>query len=374
MTRHLTFSLIYMVFVSTAVAQSERHDQPSPNSAGGDGEHQVITDNFAPIPTEVQQIPFARKYQTETEVASLTMSLWSLASGQTPTPELLTQAGLDPNAVKEFMSSLGPNEQLSTKDRILLRKSYTRDSFTNRNAARKRYLGFISKFQEKFPASANVLPEILTVWGEARNIRGFDEADSINQQAKMATVIHVIRNRSEKLSKRNPKSPNYKNKWNVVTRRYQFSAFEPYDPNLAELAMGPMTSTPFNDISSLPQNDQVALRNLAKVIASMNRGDVLLSKPLVYNNTYHYLTPSLEKYTKESLAQLRSQIERAGRRLSVVQIPSTQNPQFIAAVPRWSKQSALISHPPVKIKESQGPIFQTQIVSPSDFIYFRGIR
>jgi hypothetical protein len=373
----------YLVLsLPVALHASETHESTSPQATQSStsqattssGEASVAVESFAQVPIETEQIPFAIKYQSENEVASLTMSLWALASGQEPSPELLMNAGLNPAQVKSFMNDLNPDEKLSSDDRVLLRKSYTRDSFTARFQARARYLNFISKFQESFPAAAGVIPEILTVWGEARNIRGFDEADSINQQAKMATVIHVIRNRSERMRARNPNSVGYKNKWHVVTRRYQFSAFEPYDPNLAELAMGPRTTTPFTDISALPRNDQAAIRNLAKVIASLNRGEIMLSKPLVYNNTYHYLTPSLVKYTKESLSRLRSQIDRGGKRLAVIHIPGTQNPQFIASVPRWTKQSALISHPPVKIKEQQKPIYQTQIVSPSDFIYFRGIR
>ncbi|HVJ64584.1 MAG TPA: hypothetical protein VM901_04960 [Bdellovibrionota bacterium] len=355
----------------------EDHSPPRASTAverTRSGEDRQIIDNFAPVPPESEQIPFAIKYQNEDEVASLTLSLWALASGQKPPAELLNKAGLDPAAIADFNKKLGPKDQLSNSDRSLLRKSYTRDSFGKRMQARSRYLNFISKFQESFPSAAGVVPEILTVWGEARNIRGFDEADSYNQQAKMATVIHVIRNRSERQREQEPGSPGYRNKWRVVTRRFQFSAFEPYDPNFAELALGPMSNAPFSSVESLPRNDQAALRNLARIIAGMNRGDIQLSKPLVFNNTYHYLTPSLVNYTKENLANLRSQIERSGRRFMVIQIPGSQNPQFIAAVPRWSKQSALISHPPVKIKEPQKAVFQTQIVSPSDFIYFRGIR
>lgn len=364
-----------IVFLSSfAYANNVGHEGLSPPPRANRPEDFLRTENFEKIPDSRHETPNAPQYQTEEGVSALMLSLWSLSSGKVPPAPLLAKAGLDANAAASFLKKLPASAKLTAADRELLRSSFTPDSFNQRNAIRNKYMAFVSRFQDKFPAAANVIPEILTVWGEARNIRGFGEADSLNQQAKMATIIHVIRNRAERRNELKPNILGYKNKWNVVTRRYQFSAFEPYDPNLAEIAFGPRsTSLPYSELNALPRNDQIALQNLSKVIASMNRGEILLETPLVYKNTYHYLTPTLTTYTKENKASLKASIIRSGRRFAMVQIPS-KNPEYLSAVPRWSKQSALISHPQVKIKDASNQTFQTQVVSPSDFIYFRGIK
>lgn len=363
---------VYLLCLKTlnSKAETASHDR-SQNKNTISKEILVSQEQFAKLPDGLN--PASSNFQNESSVSSLMLAFWNMSRGQVPNENIAKSAGLKTEEIKNFLQTLPASAKITSSDQQALRKSYTKDSFKKRNEARAKFLRFVSKMQDRFPGTAEILPELLTVWGEARNIRGFDELDSINQQAKMATIVHVIRNRTQRRAAQRPDLKSYKNKWDVVTRRYQFSAFEPYDPNLAELAFGPNISSPAQNSESLPRNDRVALDNLAKVISGLNKGHILLSSPLVHQDTYHYLTPQLLKFNKENYALLKSEISKKNQRFSILKIP-TSNPQFLSAVPRWSKQTALISYPPVKIKHHSNLEFQTQIVNPSDFIYFKGLR
>jgi hypothetical protein len=168
------------------------------------------------------------------------------------------------------------------------------------------------------------------------------------------------------------KNPNEnQEKWKVATSRFQFSAFEPYDPNLSELSLGPSKKGKTWRLGSLPPNDRRALINLARVIVKLNSGLIKIPDPLGQNSTRHYLTPDLIPYSKKREKNLKFGWQSNGR-FHVLRIPS-QAPEFLAIVPKWALQNKLISSPPILISTPEKQDASEVKIPPQDFIYFWGV-
>jgi hypothetical protein len=312
---------------------------------------------------------------SEKSVAAKMLLFWSLTNQEEVTPQILSDAGISPEKLKEIKAQLGKKNQLSLNERKILREPFTDGQIQNRIQSRNKILKYVSDLQSISPEFNTLLPEMLTVWGEARGIKGFFAEDDLIQEARMATIIHVLRNRTlkrmAKLQKMGKNPNENQEKWKVATSRFQFSAFEPYDPNLSELSLGPSKKGKTWRLGSLPPNDRRALINLARVIVKLNSGLIKIPDPLGQNNTRHYLTPDLIPYSKKREKNLKFGWQSNGR-FHVLRIPS-QAPEFLAIVPKWALQNKLISSPPILISTPEKQDASEVKIPPQDFIYFWGI-
>jgi hypothetical protein len=309
------------------------------------------------------------KFQDEEQIEASMLTFWQLSRGKMPDAALLEKARLNVDATKAFMSGLKRDEKLSRGQQNILRQVYNSENRAAKFKARERFIKFVGAFQSQFPDFATVIPEALTAWGETRNLGGLGSDDTLLLQAKMASVIQVLRNRTQKaleekeLYSQLGESPA---KWQVATQRYQFTAFEPYDPNLAELALGPAS----RNSNKLKVYDQMALKILAKVLFRMNNGDIEIPPPLNEQKTRHYLTPTLVAFSRKKEKEMRTQYKDHPR-LAVLRIPH-EKPRFLSVVPRWSLQEALIYKPVVLIRELTNT-YMEQEIPPQDFVFFQGI-
>lgn len=260
------------------------------------------------------------------------------------------------------------------EDEDLLRQSFSEGNAAARFRARAKLVRSLEAFSSASGSLGPSLVEALIAWGEARNLTGFRDEDSLVQQAKIAAILHVLRNRVRRACE-SRKTWCEKNPQLAVlaaaTRRFQFTAFEPYDPNLAELGFGPGTVSP-NSLS-LPDLDQKALRNISQVLAKMDLGEIQFKSPLSSPRTRHYLTPQLmpNTVTNQNLAKEAS--SDINRRRRLLQIPS-QRPQYLALVPMWAEQNRLIAEPAVDFVDPSTQSVQSIPVQPQDFVFFIGVR
>jgi len=313
------------------------------------------------------------KLRDDKQIASAMLAFWSIANDQIPPKEVLVSSGISQQRIQAFKNRQTPQSQLNRQTRTDLKAGYNQKTRKSKFEARDKFLSFVSGFQESFPEYARFIPEMLTAWGETRDISGFLSVDSMLLQAKMASVIQVLRNRTERKMKYSESARalgEAKSKWEVATKRYQFTTFEPYDPNLAIVALGPKLEKDGFNLENLSQHDQFALQVLSRVLLRMDNGDIVVSNPLALRSTRHYLTPRLIRYTRQREKRLSKKF-RAGSRVTLIRIPKTQ-PKFLAVVPNWSEQDSLIDNPLVKIKELISS-FTSQSIPPQEFIYFNGV-
>jgi hypothetical protein len=296
---------------------------------------------------------------------------WNLAAGRQPSAQLAADAQLKLRELRQFRQKLNVSNRVTPEDQRLLRQDYRTEDLAERLAARKRFLGFVRSFKTQFPSLGESLPEILTVWGEARDLGGFKEEDDWIQQAKMASIVHVLRNRATHFCRRSPKrcqvSP-AELRWRLATRRFQFSAFEPFDPNLAEIAFGPR-SRPQN-IGAMPPLDARALYNLMRVVEKMEKGWIEILDPLGDSATRHYLTPDLVPFNRDNERRLRAQAARQKRR-QVLRFPRLV-PTELSLVPNWADPDKWIENPVVVIRVDENETRKLSIPR-EDFIYFKGV-
>ncbi len=319
--------------------------------------------------------PWQDLEKSERQMASKLLLFWSLSNREEISDQVLNDSGMNREQLTQLQGGLKSDVLPSTKERMRLREPFTDDQLSNRIKSRKKILRLVDKLQSDTDTFKNYLPEMLTVWGEARGIKGFLEDDDLSQEAKMASVIHVLRNRTqkriEKLRSDGKSIKEYEEKWKVATSRFQFSAFEPYDPNLSQLSFGPRKAGKVWRLESLPKNDRRALLNLARVLSKLDAGLINIPEPLGLKVTRHYLTPVLIPYSKRNEKKLQNQWSK-NRRYQVLKIPS-QIPEYLAIVPKWALQKNLISHPPVMIKSLDGRENSEVKIPPRDFVYFWGI-
>lgn len=375
--------LITSLFLHPIFSSAQQHQRNSKALSNTSSTEQLQNYKTPQIPL----VSIEAQNPSRENIMARTLLFWEINNGNYPDPKLSQAAGLSPEKVQKFYSRIqAKNAYLDDQQKSVLRAPYQSKKLKNRMNAREKLISNVSEFQKEFPAYQGTLPEILTVWGESRNISGFTENDDSLQQAKMASVIHVLRNRTNRKVKIQEKyqgtsEENYIVKWKEATRRYQFSAFEPYDPNLAELSLGPTakaekaeSQVPQNYLDTvlaqLPDADRRSLSNLSEVIVKFNRGDILLHKPLGNANIRHYLTPTLMAYSKSREKILKS---RLSRRSSLIRIPNAKNPSFLAIVPHWAVQSSLIADPPVDVLQDKNNLFATVAIPTKDFVYFEGI-
>ena len=316
--------------------------------------------------------------ESEREIQQLvagTLIFWNLAASSTPPKGLVKESGLEPRRLRSFRKSIRKTDKLSGDEIKALRADFTDDLLATRVAARKRWIRFAERFQDAFPSFKESLPEILTVWGEARSLAGYTDLDLAAHQARVASILHVIRNRTRAACLRSKEklclTASHKIKWRVLTKRYQFSSFEPYDPNLAELAVGPATAKKLGALQDLAEIDQKALANIAAVIVKLNRHEIEIPSPLGDLNTRHYLTPELTPFDTKIEQDLKRELNLDPRRM-VLRIP-TKDPKFLATVPLWALQEALVSDPPIKILDQDAKHFHQYSIPPTEFIFFHGV-
>lgn len=305
-----------------------------------------------------------------------TLVFWNLSRGEKTEAELLKQSGLDAKDLNTFQKNLPKQARLNSKLLAALKADPTSQNVQLRVKARKRFLNFVGEYQKQVPLFGAYLPEILTAWGEARNLGGFTDQDLLFQQAKIASVIHVLRNRVDRQCKIKKLACTDKEKselkWKLATRRFQFSSFEPYDLNLSEIVMGSHQISKLVSVESLPNLDQRALQNLVATLVKLDRKKILLAAPLGSSNTRHYITPALLPYSLEAVLPFKKVLNRDLVR-KILFIP-TSKPVFFAIVPTWIRQESLISSPIVQVENSRLGIMTDQQIPPADFIYFGGLR
>ncbi|MBP7843644.1 MAG: hypothetical protein KA116_02420 [Proteobacteria bacterium] len=310
--------------------------------------------------------------QSEAQIEASLKLFWQMSQGKKPSDALLREAKIETSDSENFLKNLSNEEKLNSAQQKTLRANYNEQNRSQKFKARKKFINFVSVFQEKFPAYASILPEALTAWGETRNLGGLMSEDSLLLQAKMASVIQVLRNRTQKnmnLGEVDKALSENKTKWQVATQRFQFTSFEPFDPNLAEVALGPKMVGKGDD-AKLKVYDQAALKALARVLFRMSTGDIEVPKPLNEQDSRHYMTPSLLSYSRKKELELK-ELYKKHPRLKVLRIPQ-EKPKFLALVPRWSAQDALITHPIILLRELTSS-FMEQEIPPKDFIFFQGI-
>jgi hypothetical protein len=260
------------------------------------------------------------------------------------------------------------------EDEDLLRQPFSELSAAGRFRARAKLVRSLEVFSSASGSLGPSLVEALIAWGEARNLTGFRNEDSLVQQAKIAAILHVLRNRVRRACE-SRKTWCEKNPQLAVlaaaTRRFQFTAFEPYDPNLAELGFGPNTVSA--NTRSLPELDEKALQNISQVLAKMELGEISFKNPLSSHRTRHYLTPQLLPNTASNLNLAQATANDANRRTRLLQIPG-QRPQYLALVPMWAEQHRLIAEPAVDFVDTSSQSVQTIPVQPQDFVFFIGVR
>jgi len=300
---------------------------------------------------------------------------WNVMRNNKVNDTLLSAAGIDSKDFQTFEKSLSKKDRLSKKQLSMVRADPDRTNFAYRIHARKKFLKMVSNFQELNPDLAKFLPEILTAWGEARNLDGFSEGDLLYQQAKIASVIHVLRNRVERQCKikKLECSEDQKNKlkWALATRRYQFSCFEPYDVNLAPVLLGSKNSK-MTSLEDLPSLDQKSLENIIVTLVKLEKNQIQIDAPLGNNNSRHYITPVLVPYSKNNLEKTKKNLELEKSK-ALLLVP-TQKPTHITVVPNWAKQSALISHPKIFVQNTRSGDNTEQIIAPLEFVYFGGLQ
>lgn len=332
---------------------------------------------LAPISASADA-PDASGLGSEERVIAKTLVFWNLSNGRSSSPALLASAGYTLDQIRAFNRGLRRSERPSRTQLRDMRADFERAKLQSRIDGRGRFLKFVSRYQQRFPDFKDVLPEILTVWGETRGIGGLTDEETLVQQAKMASIIHVLRNRSRKQQQggggglKGVKAL-HEIKWDVATRRYQFSAFEPYDPNLAQIAFGPQVQGRLESLDSLPLLDRKALVNLAAVVMRMARNEIQLTAPLGDLNVAHYLTPSLIPYDKTTEHKMTMSL-RHQLRQHLLRVPSMVNPRFLAMVPQWATQDAAIVEPAVNIQDPKTRLFAHTQIPADSFIYFRGVK
>lgn len=312
-------------------------------------------------------------FRSEEQLVSTMISFWSLSNGRLPNEKTSGAADFKQSELRQFQKSLPTKANLDAPTRKILNAAYTPKNKQKKFEAREKFINFVSAFQKSFPKYASILPDMLTAWGETRDISGFLSSDSLLLQAKMATVIQVLRNRTQQamnLSRTLQELGEAESKWTIATKRYQFSSFEPYDVNLRVLALGPKFEKQNMEFDSLSAHDKFALQILAKVILRMQNGEIDVKKPISLVQTRHYLTPTLVRYTRRNERLLKQKLQ-SSQRLAVIRIPK-KAPAYLAIVPNWSAQEALIEKPTVLIKQLINS-FTPQEIPPNDFIYFQGV-
>ncbi len=370
------FSLVIASQVSPIVFAADVQHSVSGGAGATTSSVQGAANPSSAIDSRVDRTQPLNKILGENEIVSSTLLFWNLTNGRKIDANLVKESGLNPKKVTTFLSTLKADEKLSASDRKTLREEYRGDNLGVKIEARKKFDRFVTRFQDRFPELQDTLPEILTVWGEARDLSGFRDEDDRIQQAKMASIVHVIRNRTIRQlkyrSKRTAKMKPHRVKWDVVMKRYQFSAFEPYDPNLAEIALGPVRKKRGEGLDTFPNLDRKALLNLSRAIAKLDRKEIVLPMPLAHENTRHYLTPNLVPLNDKSEKRMKRMIASTKRR-RVLKLPH-ETPKFLAVAPSWAKQDSMIVEPGIQVKVDPSSDFMNTIIPFSDFVYFRGLK
>lgn len=320
--------------------------------------------------------------QEARKIQAASLVIWSSLRGENIPASVLNAAGLTTKRYNTFNRSLKKSQRLNKAELTALKEPYSAANSDLRFSAREKILFMVERLQKSFPEFQSDIPEILTVWGEARGVTGFTAEDDRLQQAKMATIIHVLRNRSLKVNSlqnvKGGKIPLHKTKWQVATRRYQFSCFEPYDVNLST-TLGPNISPApvkniklsFDDITkAMPEAEQRALQNLSIVIARLRANQIIIPKPLGDDDVRHYLTPTLMPFSKKSEKETKRTLTP---RMLTLRLPNSSSPEFLAVVPSWAEQKNLISQPPVDVLDQENDQFHRVTIPTSAFVYFKGI-
>jgi hypothetical protein len=376
-----TFLYVF-ILIGSSLISDRAHSQAKNHSESENSQQNTMSHSEQPSkPLAVEKIESLRQQELaekkiEDSLVANTLVFWSLSRGEIPSPSLVKSAGLSSKTISSFRKNLKKSELLDSKLIESLRKDYQPSLLTNRIKARKRFLKFTAAYQKAIPGFGANLPEILTVWGEARNLAGFTIEDSLYLQAKMASVIHVLRNRESFFCRRkNQRICQSKTsgeiKFGLATKRFQFSAFEPYDANLAELAFGPSQSKKIESLDSLPELDKRSLLILARTIQRLDQNRIQLSIPIGNSNTRHYLTPTLVEYSVEAETNLRKMTSKDPRR-TIIRIP-TLKPRFLSTVPKWTTPDGLITDPKILVQKPESSEWSTQEIPPKDFIYFQGL-
>ena len=371
----LRFGFAGMISVSPLLWAAAGHDKdPKPQPSNPEA-----LEPIKPVLPEdpLDELKLNKVGGDESKILSQALLFWSVTNGSEVDSSLAKSAGLDSKKWVQFEKTLKASDRPSRRERESLRANFESGLSRSRLSGRRKMVKLVKKLDEEFPEFRGTLAELLTVWGEARDVKGFKDEDDLLQQAKMASIVHVLRNRSERLARRERTYRPLKARayhevlWGVATKRYQFSAFEPYDPNLAEITFGPKDSIGTNQLSDLPKFDKKALSNLAKVIARINRGEILFPLPLGDKRTRNYLTPVLIPFTRSVEKRLKAQL--VGSKTRILRIPTTR-PRFIAVVPRWAEQRYSIFEPSVSLQHPESGKNVLKSIPYSDFVYFKGVR
>ena len=361
---------------STEALSPKPQEIPSPFVAPENSGTPALSSDNKGIVEANQKVREANEALSSQDLLANTLLFWNAVRGEKPTPELLSAAKVDEETFNSFTRTLSKKFQLNPTQLKIMRTEPSPDNFPTRVRARMKFLGFVNAYQQKFPTFGSYLPEILTVWGEARNLGGFEDRDILFQQAKIASVIHVLRNRVERFCKLRKRICSEKEKaeikWKLATKRFQFSSFEPYDTNLSEIILGFKGQGPLNELSKLPALDQRALNNLSETLLKMNRSQIVLENPLGSRSTRHYITPVLLPFEKTALAKALKELEGSKDR-KLLNIP-TKKPKFYAVVPSWISQKALITDPLIKVEDFKTNKMTDQSIPPREFIYFGGLK
>jgi hypothetical protein len=309
---------------------------------------------------------------TTENIISATLSLWTLTNGGIPNANLLKGMQASPDKMRLFRQELRSSEKIGKSARESLASPYAPELLDSKTEAREKFINFVSKFQNRFPQFQNVMPEVLTAWGESRGLMGLSAEHDELSQAKIASVIQVLRNRSSKKLEgqnlgKDAAQISAKTKWETATQRYQFSAYEPYDPNLKAITLGPkrLHSRIFS-LESLGPYERRALQNIAAVIFKMNKGEIVVPNPLGDLRTVHYLTPELMPFSKGAEHRELKKV-RLDPRLNLLRIPA-ERPRYLALVPNWATQNGLLREPRVRMQLQKS--FRDVLIPEKYYLYF----
>jgi hypothetical protein len=359
----LRFSLLTLPILSTCLAhtqgalhQIESLEELNKDFSSSSNQNSKEEKNNSVINQDAEKIK---------QLSASTIAFWALARGESPSSKL-----------QRFKKNLTKSSQWNPRYLKILKEKSSPENSSKKSLARQKFLNFISSFQESFPAIAPYLPEILVSWGEARFLSGFFAGDLLFQQAKIASVLHVVRNRHQKLclSKKVDCSPLNEGflKMKLIAKRYQFSAFEPYDPNFLEIIMGSRKTKVLGSVADLPPYDARSLENIIATIVKMERNLIKLSSPLSNLNTRHYITPVLKTFDAKKSASVQKKYLKSYTHAFLL-VPE-QKPTHYAIVPIWARQNSLISSPQVEVADFDSDRMTEQIIPPDDFIFFSGLQ